>query len=46
MKDCLTARYGEEGARVAIVDNFSNDGSAEEIADWLMRGEAWKTRVF
>lgn len=33
-------------ARVAIVDNFSNDGSAEEIADWLMTGPLWKNRVF
>ena len=49
VKDCLTAlgpQLEENDARVAIVDNFSNDGSAEEIADWLMRGEAWKTRVF
>jgi hypothetical protein len=33
-------------ARVAIVDNFSNDGSAEELAGWLMTGELWKGRVF
>jgi len=49
VKDCLVS-LGPDleplDARVAIVDNFSNDGSAEEIAEWLMTGEMWKGRVF
>ncbi|MEK7266476.1 MAG: glycosyltransferase family 2 protein [Pseudomonadota bacterium] len=49
VKNCLAAlgpELEENDARVAIVDNFSNDGSAEEIAAWLMTGEIWKSRVF
>lgn len=49
VKNCLTALGPElEGvdARVAIVDNFSNDGSADEIAEWLRTGPVWKSRVF
>ncbi len=48
VKDCLSAIGPEleaNDARVAVIDNFSNDGSAEEIADWLMRGEVWKGRI-
>lgn len=48
VKDCLAAlgpQLEENDARVAIVDNFSNDGSADEIADWLMRGDLWKSRA-
>ncbi len=49
VKNCLAALGPEleaNDARVAIVDNFSNDGSAEIIADWLMTGELWKSRIF
>jgi len=49
VKNCLAALGPElEGvdARVAIVDNFSNDGSADEIAEWLMTGALWKSRAF
>lgn len=49
VKDCLAALGPDleaNDARVAIVDNYSNDGSAEEIADWLMKGELWKSRCF
>lgn len=49
VKNCLAA-LGPElenvDARVAVVDNFSNDGSADEIARWLATGELWKSRVF
>lgn len=48
VKDCLAAlgpELEENDARVAVVDNFSNDGSADEIADWLRRGDLWKSRV-
>lgn len=49
VKRCLAALGPEleiHDSRVAIVDNFSNDGSAEEIARWLMTGELWKSRMF
>lgn len=49
VRDCLEALGPEleaNDARVAVVDNFSNDGSAEAIADWLSRGDLWKSRVF
>lgn len=49
VKDCLAALGPEleaNDARVAVVDNFSNDGSAEAIADWLRTGDLWKSRVF
>lgn len=49
VKNCL-ASLGPEleanDARVAVVDNFSNDGSAEKIAAWLTTGEIWKSRIF
>ncbi len=49
VKDCL-ASLGPDlvaaDARIAVVDNFSNDGSAEEIAAWLMTGDLWKSRIF
>jgi N-acetylglucosaminyl-diphospho-decaprenol L-rhamnosyltransferase len=48
IRDCLTA-LGPDlealDARIAVVDNFSNDGSAEEIERWLAGPEAWKRRV-
>lgn len=47
--DCLDALGPEleaNDARVAVVDNFSNDGSAEAIAGWLTTGALWKGRVF
>jgi GT2 family glycosyltransferase len=49
VRDCLAALGPEleaNDACVAVVDNFSNDGSAEAIADWLSRGDLWKSRVF
>ncbi len=49
VKNCLTALGPEleaNDARVAVVDNCSGDGSAETIADWLMTGELWKSRIF
>lgn len=49
VKNCLAAlgpQLDGNDARVAIVDNFSNDGSAEEIAAWLIKGDLWKSRVF
>ena len=49
VKNCLASlgpELEENDARVAVVDNFSNDGSAEEIAAWLTRGDLWKSRVF
>jgi hypothetical protein len=49
IRDCLTA-LGPDldalDARVAVVDNFSNDGSAEEIERWLSGPDPWKRRVF
>lgn len=49
MKNCLAA-LGPEleavDARVAVVDNFSEDGSADEIAAFLKTPPAWKSRVF
>ncbi len=49
VKNCLAAlgpELEENDARVAVVDNFSGDGSAEEIAGWLARGDLWKSRIF
>ncbi len=49
VKNCLASlgpQLEANDARAAIVDNFSNDGSAEEIAEWLLTGELWKSRVF
>ena len=49
VRNCLAAlgdQLEENDARVAVVDNFSNDGSAEEIAAWLTTGELWKGRCF
>ncbi len=48
IRDCLTA-LGTDldalDARVAVVDNRSDDGSADEIERWLAGPEAWKGRV-
>ncbi len=49
VKNCVAAlgsQLEENDARVAIIDNFSNDGSADEIAEWLRTGELWKSRAF
>ncbi len=49
VKNCLAAlgpELEEADARVAVVDNFSNDGSADRIAEFLMTGDLWKSRVF
>lgn len=49
VRNCLSALGPEleaNDARVAVVDNFSNDGSAEKIAEWLATGELWKSRIF
>ncbi len=49
VRDCLAALGPEleaNDARVAVVDNFSNDGSADAIADWLQTGDLWKSRIF
>ncbi|MFZ5616984.1 MAG: glycosyltransferase family 2 protein [Pseudomonadota bacterium] len=48
VKNCLSALGPEleaNDARVAVVDNFSNDGSVEKIAEWLTTGELWKSRA-
>lgn len=48
IRDCLASIADDLeplDARAVIVDNFSNDGSAEEIERWLRGGEAWKRRV-
>lgn len=48
VRDCLTALAADLeplDARVAVVDNFSNDGSADEIERWLVGAEPWKRRV-
>ena len=48
IRDCLTALAVDLDAidaRVAVVDNFSNDGSADEIEQWLEDGAAWKSRA-
>lgn len=48
IRDCLTsiaADLDPLDARVAVVDNFSNDGSAEEIERWLGGDGPWKRRV-
>ncbi|MDZ7629303.1 MAG: glycosyltransferase family 2 protein [Parvularculaceae bacterium] len=48
IRDCVSA-LGPDlealDARIAVVDNFSNDGSAEEIDRWLSEGPAWKRRI-
>ncbi len=48
IRDCLASIASDLEpleARVALVDNFSNDGSAEEIERWLGGAEPWKRRV-
>ncbi len=48
IRDCLTALAGDLAAldaHVVVVDNFSNDGSADEIEQWLGDGAAWKARA-
>jgi GT2 family glycosyltransferase len=48
IRDCLAALAPDLealDARVAVVDNFSNDGSAEEIERGLAGGEPWKRRI-
>ncbi len=48
IRDCLAALAPDLealDARVAVVDNFSNDGSAEEIGRWLELGEPWMARA-
>jgi hypothetical protein len=48
IRDCLSSFAADLeplDARVAVVDNFSNDGSAEEIERWLADGAPWKRRV-
>ncbi len=48
IRDCVAALAPDLealDARVAIVDNFSNDGSAEEVERWLAGVEPWKRRV-
>jgi hypothetical protein len=48
IRDCLSSFAGDLeplDARVVVVDNFSNDGSAEEIERWLAGGDPWKRRV-
>jgi hypothetical protein len=48
IRDCLSSLAADLeplDARVAVVDNFSNDGSAEAIADWLAGPEPWKRRA-
>jgi GT2 family glycosyltransferase len=48
IRDCVAALAPDLeafDARIAIVDNFSNDGSAEEIDRWLSGPEPWKRRV-
>jgi GT2 family glycosyltransferase len=49
VKNCLAALGPELQANDAlesVVDNCSNDGSAEKISAWLTAGELWKSRVF
>jgi len=49
VRNCLAAlgpELEEVDARVVVVDNFSNDGSADEIAEWLRTGPLWKSRIF
>ncbi len=48
IRDCLTAlapNLAALGAEVVVIDNFSNDGSADEIERWLSDGEPWKARA-
>ncbi len=48
IRDCLASIAPDLDAldaRVAVVDNFSNDGSADEIERWLGEDEPWKRRV-
>jgi GT2 family glycosyltransferase len=48
VRDCLSSIAPDLealGARVAVVDNFSDDGSADEIERWLEGAETWKRRV-
>jgi hypothetical protein len=48
IRDCLSSIAGDLDlldARVVVVDNSSNDGSAEEIERWIGGAEAWKRRV-
>lgn len=48
IRDCLASIAADLEpleAQVVVVDNFSNDGSAEEIERWLAGGESWKRRV-
>lgn len=48
VRDCLASlgpELEENDARVAVIDNYSNDGSADEIAAWLMTGPLWKSRI-
>lgn len=47
-RDCVSALAPDLAAldaRIAVVDNFSNDGSAEELEHWLGGTEPWKRRV-
>jgi hypothetical protein len=47
VRNCLASlgpQLEANDARVAIVDNYSNDGSADEIAADLMTGDLWKSR--
>lgn len=47
IRDCLAALAPDLealDAQVVVVDNFSNDGSADEIAAWLNDGQGWKAR--
>jgi GT2 family glycosyltransferase len=48
VRNCLSALGPEldaNDARIVVVDNCSKDGSADEIADFLMKGELWKQRI-
>jgi hypothetical protein len=48
VEDCLTSlgpQLEAVDARVVVVDNFSNDGSAERLAEFLRTGPLWKGRV-
>lgn len=48
VRNCLAALGPEleaNDARVVVVDNCSADGSADKIANFLMTGALWKTRV-
>ena len=44
--ESLGPQLDDSDARVVVVDNCSGDGSADEIADYLSKGDvAWKERV-